>query len=326
MEKLEEIYYQPQNLWKGQKAIKKLKEITKIKPKKIREWLSKQAFWQVHLPPPKEIQRPHYEITTPNYMHQFDLLYMPTDKLYGNKYKYILSGIDAASRYKVARPLKSKQAKDVSEMISDIYKVGPLTFPKVFQCDNGSEFKSNVVKLLQKNNVEIRNETTKFKHTHTAFVESLNKVLAENLFKIQDAQELNDSEKISSTWVKHLYNLIDRLNNTKTEMIGLKPREAIKMKTVPLVKTEEYPIENKLPYDGLYRYLLLPGEEHNDNRRRATDRIWSKRTYRLKEVIEDPGNRMIYFLEDGPIRSFVKEELMMIPENSSLPPDYVHSW
>ena len=56
-------------------------------------------------------------------MHQFDLLYMPSHTLYGNKYKYILAGIDAASRYKVARPLKTKQALDVAEMISDIYKV-----------------------------------------------------------------------------------------------------------------------------------------------------------------------------------------------------------
>ena len=29
----------------------------------------------------------------------------------------------------------------MAEMIADIYKVGPLTYPKVFQCDNGSEFK-----------------------------------------------------------------------------------------------------------------------------------------------------------------------------------------
>ena len=60
-------------------------------------------------------------------MHQFDLLYMPSDTLYGNKYKYILAGIDAASRYKVARPLRTKQARDVTEMVADIYKVGPLT-------------------------------------------------------------------------------------------------------------------------------------------------------------------------------------------------------
>ena len=53
-------------------------------------------------------------------MHHFDLLYMPSDTLYGNKYKYILAGIDAAFRYKVARLLRTKQAKDVVEMIADI--------------------------------------------------------------------------------------------------------------------------------------------------------------------------------------------------------------
>ena len=80
-------------------------------------------------------------------MHQFDLLYMPSDSLYGSKYKYILAGIDAASRFKVVRPLRTKQARDVAEMIADIYKVGPLTCPKIFQCDNGSEFKGDVTRL-----------------------------------------------------------------------------------------------------------------------------------------------------------------------------------
>ena len=66
---------------------------------------------------------------------------MPSDTLYGNKYKYILAGIDATSRYKVVRPLRTKQGRDVAEMIANIYKVGPLTFSSIFQCDNGSEFK-----------------------------------------------------------------------------------------------------------------------------------------------------------------------------------------
>ena len=41
--------------------------------------------------------------------------------------------------------------RDVAEMIADIYKVGPLTYPKIFQCDNGSEFKRDVTKMLEKN-------------------------------------------------------------------------------------------------------------------------------------------------------------------------------
>ena len=120
-------------------------------------------------------------------MHQFDLLYMPSDSLDGSNYKYILAGIDVASRFKVMRPLRTKQARYVAEMITDIYKVGPLTYPKIFQCDNGSEFKGDVTKMLEKNEVKIRQVTTKHKHTHTAFVEALNKILTERLFKVQDA-------------------------------------------------------------------------------------------------------------------------------------------
>ena len=110
----------------------------------------------MHLPAPKSINRPHYQVTTPNEMHQFDLLYIPSDTLYGNKYKYILAGIDATSRYRVARPLRTKQVRDVAEMIADIYKVGTLTYPKIFQCDNGSEFKAEMTKMLEKHKVKIR--------------------------------------------------------------------------------------------------------------------------------------------------------------------------
>ena len=81
---------------------------------------------------------------------------MPSDTLYGSKYKYILAGIDAASRYKVTRPLRTKQSHDVAEMIADIYKVGPLMYPKIFQCDNGSEFKGEVTKMMEKQEVNIR--------------------------------------------------------------------------------------------------------------------------------------------------------------------------
>ena len=263
-----------------QKAVKKLKELSREKPEVIKQWLSWQAFWQVHLPASKRVDRSHYEVTIPNEMHQFDLLYMTSDTLYGNRYKYILAGIDAASRYKVVRPLGTKQAHNVGEMIADIYKVGPLTYPKIVQCDNGSEFKGEMTKLLEKNEVKIQRVTMKYGHTHTAFVEALNKILTERLFKVQDTQELNDLEKVSSRWVKHLYGLVDELNDTQTEMIGMKPKDAIKL-----------------------------NEVHNDQRCRVTDRIWSKGTYRLREIVESPGNRVMYYLLNGPKRAFVSEEL-----------------
>ena len=194
MDKLWDIYYQPNHLWKGQSAIKKLRELSQIKPSVIKQWPSWQAIWQIHLPSPKHVNGPHYEVMIPNQMHQFDLLYMPSDTLYGNKYKYILSGIDVTSRYKVARPLRAKQATDIATMIADIYKVGPLTYLMIFQCDSVSEYKGEGTKLLQKHEVTIRRVMTKYKHTHMAFVEALSKVLTERLFKVQDMQEFNDPE------------------------------------------------------------------------------------------------------------------------------------
>ena len=51
-----------------------------------------------------------------------------------------------------------------------------------------------------------------------------------------------------------------------------------------------------------------------------------KKTYRLREIVEDSGNRVMYYLKDGSERVFVKEELMLIPEDTELPPDYVQKW
>ena len=120
------------------------------------------------------------------------------------------------------------------------------------------------------------------------------------MFNVQDAQELNDPDKVSSTWVyKHLYGLVDKLNDTETQMTGMKPSNAIKLSQVPLVNQENYLPEDILPEDGLYRYLLQPGEEHNNQCKRAMDRIWSKKTYRLREIVEDHGNHVTYYLKLG---------------------------
>ena len=54
--------------------------------------------------------------------------------------------------------------------------------------------------------------------------------------------------------------------------------------------------------------------------------IWSWNTFRLDKIIQDEGQRVLYYLRDGPKRSFVREELMLIPEETQLPPDYVQEW
>ena len=184
-------------------------------------------------------------------------------------------------------------------MLEAVYKKGGVfKYPKTFQCDNGSEFKNEVTKLLEKHSAEIRRATTKYKHTHTAFVEAFNKELAKLLFKPMDAQELQDPEKVSTIWVKNLNKTVNKMNNTVSSMIGMKPKDAIKLGTVPLDNT--YPAETVLPEDGLYRYLYQPSKQHGDQKRQTTNLIWSKNTYRLDRIVQDPGNRVLYYLQDGP--------------------------
>ena len=110
-----------------------------------------------------------------------------------------------------------------------------------------------MTKLLEKHNADIRRTTTKYKHTHTAFVEVFNKELAKLLFKPMDAQELQDPKKLSTFWVKNLYSIVNKMNNTKSSMTDMKPKDTIKLDTVKLDKT--YSEENVLSENGLYRYL-----------------------------------------------------------------------
>ena len=119
-------------------------------------------------------------------------------------------------------------------MIEAIYKVGPLTWPEVFQCDNGSEFKASVRTLLEKHHVKVNTATTAYKHTHTAFVEALNKALAKRLFKAQDAQELNNPKMTATMLVKSLYKVVEQMNHRKTAMIAMKPAY-LKEKLLPEV-------------------------------------------------------------------------------------------
>ena len=82
-----------------------------------------------------------------------------------------------------------------------------------------------MTKLLKKHNVDIGRATTKYKHTHTVFAEEQ-----------MDAQELQDPEKVSTIWVKNLNKIVNKMNNTVSSITGTKPKDAIKLDTVPLEK------------------------------------------------------------------------------------------
>ena len=80
-----------------------------------------------------------------------------------------------------------------------------------------------------------------------------------------DVQQLQDHEKLSTIWVKNFNKIVNKMRHTISSMIDLKPKDAIKLDTVPLNKT--YLKESELPEDVLNRYLYQPGEQHGDQKR-----------------------------------------------------------
>ena len=179
---------------------------------------------------------------------------MPHDKVYVSTYKYILTGIDVASRFKVARPCRTKTAKDIAFLLKNIYENDdiPMTYPNTFQCDAGTEFKGDVTKLLVGNDVFIDRAKTKYQHEHTAYVESLNKIIAMSLFKVMENRELETGAE-STKWVPYLYNLIDSLNDTFLDVIKTKPKDGIKLKKLTALEPHRQSKQEILPLDGEYR-------------------------------------------------------------------------
>ena len=55
------------------------------------------------------MKHPHYKVTKTHEQHQFDLLYLSHNVFEGNTYKYMLTGVHVASRYKIARALGTKK-------------------------------------------------------------------------------------------------------------------------------------------------------------------------------------------------------------------------
>jgi len=72
------------------------------------------------------------------------------------------------------------------------------------------------------------------------------------------------------------------------------------------------------------KYLYQPGELEGGTKR-ATDpiwslTIWSLKVHQIKRNVTKPDEPVVYYLSDGPKHGFVREELLVVPPNTQLPP------
>lgn len=70
------MYYSPHGYWKGQAVVKQLALAAKISVRTAKEWLVRQALWQIVLHLLQHIPRSKFDVLTPNAVHHGDLLLM----------------------------------------------------------------------------------------------------------------------------------------------------------------------------------------------------------------------------------------------------------
>ena len=75
--KLAKIFYSPQGYWKGVSAIKKLADAAKVPENVAKQWLYKQAIWQICLPAPRYVPRPKFDVSTARLLGFFLVISMP---------------------------------------------------------------------------------------------------------------------------------------------------------------------------------------------------------------------------------------------------------
>ena len=118
--RLASIYYSPRGYWKGLTAIKKLASAAKVTKHQAKDWLKKQAIGQIYLPAARHIPRPKFDVAVPNEVHQGDLVFLLHDRVRRKTFRYALTVVDVASRYKEAEPLTCKTAAAVADGLARI--------------------------------------------------------------------------------------------------------------------------------------------------------------------------------------------------------------
>jgi hypothetical protein len=163
---LQKIYYQPSGY---QRTAKKLYEVSQkaeydFSLDEVRDWLERQAVYQIHKPRPKFIQYASFnDIQDLNDMHQSDSTPFSHCKIGNRIYKHRLVIKDIATRFRRSFSLSNKSSAQVAKAFQKIYDDPncPLIWPNVLIINRGTEFMGECRDLLIRHSVKIQYANSK---------------------------------------------------------------------------------------------------------------------------------------------------------------------
>lgn len=244
--------------------------------------------------PDKGLNAPHYPQFAPNYYHQIDLLFLPHD----GEYKYALVVADVGSKLVDARPLKTKEPKEIVKNLRDIYKGKILKKPTNYvRFDSGNEFKGEVIGYMSGELGVSVGRAKPGRHRQMAIVERKNKDIGRILFKRMTVNELKTGET-STEWVDYLPATIKSINSTTKKRKALKAIDPLKLDYInthqTLVQGTKVRVALDQPKDVVTMKKL-----HGDFR--ETDIRWEIKIRTITDTIMNPGQPVMYVVsgDDG---------------------------
>ena len=258
------------------------------------------------------------KLNEPPYITHFKYEIIQTDLLFMTKYAndndstfYLLTCIDAFSKFAYVRGLKDKTSKTVCDAFKSI--LDEINSP-ILSCtyDLGSEFKTKVWhKLMNDYNINYFPTTT----GHLAIIERFHKTLKSKLTK-------HMIENNTHRYIDRLQNIVQSYNNTKHSSINCKPSEVNRTNQYKIFK---YLNKNlwKLPKAKEYAFNLKDSVRISLNRtiydRESTERF-SREIYTIVHRYRR-SNVNTYKLMDCSkeilVGNFYEPELVLVIEDKN---------
>lgn len=254
----------------------------------------------------KGFNMPSHHSSNPNGIHQLDLLFLPQD----GKYKYLLVAVDVATRSSDFEPVADKKSSTIVDALKKIYSRQYLNMPYMFQVDDGSEFKDDFKKYVNKHNRGVRTAQTA-RHRQQAVVEKWNQFIGKALTYRMLVKEI-ETGKRNTEWTQYL----PRLRKFMNAKFKKKPKE------VPL----DAPVCKGSSCDlldvGTVVHVALDkpraiGNTSITERFRTGDLRWSDPAV-IDDVLLTPGLPPLYVIEGYPNVAYTKNQLL-IARNQTKP-------
>lgn len=158
--------------------------------------------------------------------------------------KYLLNLVDVYSRFVWVFALKNKKSSSVLECLKSVHKKFPFI---TFTSDYGSEFRGDVKKWLEEENIKQYLIHPDEGGNNTAIVERFNRTLSSELV-------LN----INNVWYDKIDEIVDNYNNSVHSTVGEKPIDIVNLKAFPVnvLYSDDYVDKFKIK-----DYVLLKNKE-----------------------------------------------------------------